>query len=144
VADHSSSGRIGVSIAFQARTDDLALSTPDGRHCYANPGVRSHQVDNQAVRLAESGMTHRRLRRVVNSTERTNVTLRMAAPFPRGRRPVIPVPIGPAPATLTEVRESLLVNFVHFHPVGHAIEGLHYAHGYHRANPDYVGASWNG
>jgi hypothetical protein len=30
----------------------------------------------------------------------------------------------------------LLVNFVYCHPVGHAIEALHYCHGYHRANPD--------
>jgi hypothetical protein len=31
---------------------------------------------------------------------------------------------------------SLLVNFVYCHPVGHAIEALHAAHGYHRADPD--------
>lgn len=31
---------------------------------------------------------------------------------------------------------SLLVNFVYCHPVGHAIEALHYCHGYRRANPD--------
>ncbi|SES45892.1 ADP-heptose:LPS heptosyltransferase [Actinokineospora terrae] len=30
----------------------------------------------------------------------------------------------------------LLVNFVYCHPLGHAIEALHYAHGYHVANPD--------
>ncbi|HVX46237.1 MAG TPA: hypothetical protein VHC49_20260 [Mycobacteriales bacterium] len=30
----------------------------------------------------------------------------------------------------------LLVNFVFAPPVGHAIEALHYAFGYHRANPD--------
>lgn len=34
------------------------------------------------------------------------------------------------------MRESLLVNFVYCHPVGHAIEALHYAHGYHRADPE--------
>jgi hypothetical protein len=32
-------------------------------------------------------------------------------------------------------RRSLLVNFVYCHPVGHAIEALHYCHGYHRADP---------
>jgi hypothetical protein len=32
--------------------------------------------------------------------------------------------------------ESLLVNFVYCHPVGHAIEALHAAHGYHRADPE--------
>jgi hypothetical protein len=32
-------------------------------------------------------------------------------------------------------RRSLLVNFVYCHPVGHAIEALHYCHGYHRAEP---------
>lgn len=32
--------------------------------------------------------------------------------------------------------DSLLVNFVFCHPVGHAIEALHYCYGYHRANPD--------
>ena len=31
---------------------------------------------------------------------------------------------------------SLLVNFVYCHPVGHAIEALHYCHGYHLADPD--------
>ena len=30
---------------------------------------------------------------------------------------------------------SLLVNFVYCPPVGHAIEALHYCHGYHRADP---------
>ncbi|GAA2999954.1 hypothetical protein [Actinokineospora diospyrosa] len=30
----------------------------------------------------------------------------------------------------------LLVNFVYCYPVGHAVEALHYAHGYHVANPD--------
>ncbi len=30
----------------------------------------------------------------------------------------------------------LLVNFVYCHPVGHAIEALHYCHGYHLADPD--------
>jgi hypothetical protein len=30
---------------------------------------------------------------------------------------------------------SVLVNFVYCHPVGHAIEALHYCHGYHRADP---------
>lgn len=30
----------------------------------------------------------------------------------------------------------LLINFVFAPPVGHAIEALHYAHGYHRADPD--------
>ncbi|GLW90229.1 glycosyltransferase family 9 protein [Actinokineospora globicatena] len=29
----------------------------------------------------------------------------------------------------------ILVNFVYCHPLGHAIEALHYAHGYHVANP---------
>lgn len=29
----------------------------------------------------------------------------------------------------------MLVNFVYCHPVGHAIEALHYCHGYHRADP---------
>jgi hypothetical protein len=33
------------------------------------------------------------------------------------------------------VRRSLLVNFVYCPPVGHAIEALHYCHGYHRADP---------
>ena len=32
-------------------------------------------------------------------------------------------------------RRSVLVNFVYCHPVGHAIEALHYCHGYHRADP---------
>ncbi|GAA2830213.1 glycosyltransferase family 9 protein [Crossiella cryophila] len=32
--------------------------------------------------------------------------------------------------------ESVLVNFVYAHNVGHAIEALHYAHGYHLADPD--------
>jgi hypothetical protein len=32
--------------------------------------------------------------------------------------------------------KRLLVNFVYCHPVGHAIEALHYCHGYHLANPD--------
>jgi hypothetical protein len=32
-------------------------------------------------------------------------------------------------------RRSLLVNFVYCPPVGHAIEALHYCHGYHRADP---------
>jgi ADP-heptose:LPS heptosyltransferase len=31
---------------------------------------------------------------------------------------------------------SILVNFVYCHPVGHAVEGLHRAHGYRVANPD--------
>ncbi|MFC5288407.1 hypothetical protein ACFPM7_15200 [Actinokineospora guangxiensis] len=31
--------------------------------------------------------------------------------------------------------DSLLVNFVYCHPVGHAVEALHYAFGYHRADP---------
>ena len=31
-------------------------------------------------------------------------------------------------------RRSVLVNFVYCHPVGHAIEALHYCHGYHRAD----------
>jgi len=34
------------------------------------------------------------------------------------------------------VSDSLLLNFVYCHPVGHAVEALHYAHGYHVANPD--------
>ena len=32
-------------------------------------------------------------------------------------------------------RRSVLVNFVYCHPVGHAVEALHYCHGYHRADP---------
>jgi hypothetical protein len=32
-------------------------------------------------------------------------------------------------------RRAVLVNFVYCHPVGHAIEALHYCHGYHRADP---------
>ncbi|MCO1576208.1 hypothetical protein M8C13_10615 [Crossiella sp. SN42] len=32
--------------------------------------------------------------------------------------------------------ESVLVNYVYAHNVGHAIEALHYAHGYHLAGPD--------
>jgi hypothetical protein len=31
---------------------------------------------------------------------------------------------------------SVLVNFVYCPPVGHAIEALHYCHGYHRADPE--------
>jgi len=31
---------------------------------------------------------------------------------------------------------SLLVNFFYAHPVGHAVEALHYAAGYHAANPE--------
>jgi hypothetical protein len=31
---------------------------------------------------------------------------------------------------------SVLVNFVYCSPVGHAIEALHYCHGYHRSDPD--------
>lgn len=42
---------------------------------------------------------------------------------------------GPEPAVSGPDRESLLVNFVYAHPVGHAIEALHYCHGYHRAEP---------
>lgn len=34
------------------------------------------------------------------------------------------------------MRESLLVNYVFAHPVGHAIEALHHCYGYHRANPE--------
>jgi hypothetical protein len=34
------------------------------------------------------------------------------------------------------VRERLLVNFFYAHPVGHAIEALHYANGHHAADPD--------
>jgi hypothetical protein len=30
----------------------------------------------------------------------------------------------------------MLVNFVYCHPIGHAVEALHYAHGYHQADPD--------
>ncbi|MFC0543084.1 hypothetical protein [Kutzneria chonburiensis] len=30
---------------------------------------------------------------------------------------------------------SVLVNFVYAQPVGHAIEALHYANGYHTADP---------
>ncbi|GAA0529755.1 hypothetical protein GCM10011581_29830 [Saccharopolyspora subtropica] len=33
------------------------------------------------------------------------------------------------------MRESLLVNFVYCHPVGHAVEALQYSLGYRRANP---------
>jgi hypothetical protein len=33
-------------------------------------------------------------------------------------------------------RERLLVNFFYAHPVGHAIEALHYANGYHAADPE--------
>jgi hypothetical protein len=32
--------------------------------------------------------------------------------------------------------ERLLVNFLYAHPVGHAIEALHYANGYHAADPE--------
>ena len=31
--------------------------------------------------------------------------------------------------------ERLLVNFFYAHPVGHAIEALHYANGHHAADP---------
>ncbi|GAB3448464.1 glycosyltransferase family 9 protein [Actinophytocola sediminis] len=31
---------------------------------------------------------------------------------------------------------AFLVNFVYCHPIGHVVEGLHYAHGYHVADPD--------
>jgi hypothetical protein len=34
------------------------------------------------------------------------------------------------------VRESVLVNFVYCHPVGHAVEAVQYCLGYRRANPD--------
>jgi hypothetical protein len=34
------------------------------------------------------------------------------------------------------VPNTLLVNFVYCHPVGHAIEALHYANGYHAADPE--------
>lgn len=34
------------------------------------------------------------------------------------------------------VPNTMLVNFVYCHPVGHAIEALHYANGYHAADPD--------
>ena len=34
------------------------------------------------------------------------------------------------------MRERLLVNFFYAHPVGHAIEALHYANGHHAADPD--------
>jgi hypothetical protein len=33
-------------------------------------------------------------------------------------------------------RERLLVNFFYAHPVGHAVEGLHYCQGHHAAAPD--------
>ncbi len=33
-------------------------------------------------------------------------------------------------------RERMLVNFFYAHPVGHAIEALHYANGYHAADPE--------
>jgi hypothetical protein len=33
------------------------------------------------------------------------------------------------------MRERLLVNFFYAHPVGHAIEALHYANGHHAADP---------
>jgi hypothetical protein len=32
--------------------------------------------------------------------------------------------------------DRLLVNFFYAHPVGHAIEALHYANGYHAADPE--------
>lgn len=35
-----------------------------------------------------------------------------------------------------QVSSTLLVNFVYCQPIGHAVEALHYAHGYHRADPD--------
>jgi hypothetical protein len=40
--------------------------------------------------------------------------------------------IDPAPAG---ERETLLVNFMECNPVGHAVEALRYALGYHRADP---------
>lgn len=36
----------------------------------------------------------------------------------------------------TTDRETLLVNFYFAHPVGHVVEALRYAFGYHRADPD--------
>jgi hypothetical protein len=44
-------------------------------------------------------------------------------------------PAQPASSAATD-RDSLLVNFYFDRPVGHAIEPLRYALGYHRANPD--------
>lgn len=35
------------------------------------------------------------------------------------------------------MKKTLLINYVYFPPVGHAIEALRYALGYHKANPDY-------
>jgi hypothetical protein len=40
------------------------------------------------------------------------------------------------PAHPVSSRERLLVNFFYAHPVGHAIEALHYANGYHAADPE--------
>jgi hypothetical protein len=38
-------------------------------------------------------------------------------------------------AGVSEAEESVLVNFWYAHPLGHAIEALHYCLGYHAANP---------
>lgn len=35
------------------------------------------------------------------------------------------------------MKKTLLVNYVYFPPIGHAIEALRYALGYHKANPNY-------
>jgi hypothetical protein len=39
-------------------------------------------------------------------------------------------------AGMSDRAETLLVNYWYAHPVGHAIEGLRYALGYHAANPE--------
>ncbi len=38
--------------------------------------------------------------------------------------------------SLWRVGTTMLINFVYCHPVGHAVEALHYANGYHLADPD--------
>jgi hypothetical protein len=43
---------------------------------------------------------------------------------------------GHAVAMRTTAAEQLLVNFFYAHPVGHAVEALHYCLGYHAADPE--------
>jgi hypothetical protein len=46
------------------------------------------------------------------------------------------LPEGRAPNGARSRVDRLLVNFFYAHPVGHAIEALHYANGYHAADPE--------
>jgi hypothetical protein len=49
-----------------------------------------------------------------------------------GRADVVPALV----CSFVAGRQRLLVNFVYCHPVGHAIEALHYCHGYRAADPE--------